>query len=860
MRCFTVRLLAGVFISSSVALAVSPAPAPGLNTWLVLGPFDNSKENAGFGEDFIGEQTAAPKAGNVSGGLTWRYFDDRLFSRNYDDYQDLFSYFRVKQKADIAAKAVYAHVYFFIPQAQSARLRIGADNEYKAWMNGASIGESIASLPYRDMADLPVELAQGWNRLLLKVANQEAGRLGFYARVCAADGTALPGLIVSTDGPEGALRVVSAPFEEIKSEPLPAAYREWPYVGARANDPQHSLADMTDCLRKPEIALYGSDFRLTGAGGEPPYRWTLKSGALPPGLNLQEDGTLIGVIDKNAELREYAFTVELRDKNEASAEKTLAMVVKERPNKWFEEARLSALIHHPESMPENAFDDFSDLMKRQGYALGMVISYNNGDYAYRWPSIFQPDNPLGDLVSKYKTALEAKGLKFGMYIGNLNGPNHNGDNGAILLVEDAIRRYHPAAFWFDWAGWDGVSLDALYSMIKSYDPDTLVVLNGIQTMSNGDWDVIDLEGWGAWGDRTWELWPFSFSWPKRAPVETWRLLADPAFEYSLGVHADWQAYLRLQIALCAEGFVPNIDHSPAIQSGIGENGKLDRLLDSPLMRAHQAMADWANPPGLPPLYESYTRVNPGPLPEASWGYNVVNLPRNALYLHVLKTPLGKTGKPDEEKLVLSGVAQPVAEAVCMNTGKPVSFDQDGAQVTLHLDSVQEDPVDTIIKLRLTAPLPDTPPPLANSGQASPPGNLAWRKPARLLNVAGTYALPASAFHFARYGVDGNRDTFACGGNEWAWSYHVDLEKAYPLNRIVIHFGSGYPTQYRAAVSEDGEHWRVIAEVSGCKGGTAEYRCEPLPARYIRVTAVKPDGPDQEGVQMSIAELEAYALQ
>ena len=127
---------------------------------------------------------------------------------------------------------------------------------------------------------------------------------------------------------------------------------------------------------------------------------------------------------------------------------------------------------------------------------------------------------------------------------------------------------------------NGVSLDALYSMIKSYDPGTLVVLNGIPTMSNGDWDVINLEAWGAWGDDLWGRWPFHLAWPKAHAVESWRLVADPAFEYSEGVQPDWQAYLRLQIALIGEGFIANIDHSPTIVSGVGEDGKLTSLDDS----------------------------------------------------------------------------------------------------------------------------------------------------------------------------------------------------------------------------------------------------------------------------------------
>ena len=207
--------------------------------------------------------------------------------------------------------------------------------------------------------------------------------------------------------------------------------------------------------------------------------------------------------------------------------------------------------------------------------------------------------------------------------------------GQLRLVEDAIRRFQPAAFWFDWAGWNGVSLDAIYSMIKTYDPETLVVLNGVPTMSNGDWDVICLEGWGSWGDRIWDKWPFDFAWPKEHTVESWRLVADPAFEYSQGVEPDWQEYLRVQIALIGDGFVANIDHSPTIRTGVPEGGgKLASLDASVVIQAHRKMADWANPEGVPPLHESYTRVNPGPLAAAEWGYNTINLARDAIYLHL----------------------------------------------------------------------------------------------------------------------------------------------------------------------------------------------------------------------------------
>jgi hypothetical protein len=625
-------------------------------------------------------------------------------------------------------------------------------------------------------------------------------------------------------------------------------------------------AEQAAWLRKPELALNASNFVLTAEGGVPPYRWALASGSLPEGLTLREDGTIEGTVAKAAYLKDYWFEVTVTDAKATTARGSLQITVRERPNKWVEEARLTALIHHPECLTGHArrdstiFDEFADLMKRQGYGLGMVISYNNGGHKYRWPSIYEPDNPNGILMGRYKAALEKAGIPFGMYVGNLNGPNHGGDNGAILLIEDAIRQYRPAAFWFDWAGWDGVSLDALYSMIKSYNPDTVVILNGIPTMSNGDWDIICMEGWGAWGEQEkhWGLMPFDIAWPKKNAVESWRLVADPAFEYSKDVWPDWQEYVRLQIALIGEGRIANIDHSPTISSGLDENGCLPSLDNSPVMAAHRKMADWANPPGLPPLYESYVQVNPGPLVSAAWGYSTINLPRDGIYLHLVRTPYGKTGFPDNGILGVGPLAQPVTSVSCMNTGSALPFEQEQDKLRIDLSGLTPDPVDTIIKIVLAEACPDSEPPRISVTDAVPPGNLAYGKPARLLSRDGSHSLVASAFHMALYGVDGLPMTFACGGGEWAWTFHVDLEAVHLVDHIVIHFADGYPTEYKVQVSPDAVDWMIVHHGAGRPKSRYELPFAPTPARFVRVECVKPDGPEQEGIQMHIAELEVYA--
>jgi hypothetical protein len=143
--------------------------------------------------------------------------------------------------------------------------------------------------------------------------------------------------------------------------------------------------------------------------------------------------------------------------------------------------------------------------------------------------------------------------------------------------------------------------------------------------------------------------------------------------------------------------------------------------------------------------------------------------------------------------------------------------------------------------------------------AVPPRNKAWRKPAFLMNADGKYQLGPSVgdVHAARHGVDGDPATSAVAGNEWAWAYDVNLLQAETLRRLVITFGAGYPTEFEVLVTLDGLQWQQLHVGQGQQQGRVEVTVEPRPVRIVRIRAIKPDGPDQPGGQMSIAELEAY---
>src|SRR5690349_15251787 len=79
--------------------------APYINQWAVSGPFTNPVVDNNNVVPVIGQSFADPNSTETS---TWKYFDDRIFNSNYDDYNDLMGYFDVKQGENTTNKWVVA--------------------------------------------------------------------------------------------------------------------------------------------------------------------------------------------------------------------------------------------------------------------------------------------------------------------------------------------------------------------------------------------------------------------------------------------------------------------------------------------------------------------------------------------------------------------------------------------------------------------------------------------------------------------------------------------------------------------------------------------------------------------------------
>jgi F5/8 type C domain/Putative Ig domain len=831
-------------------------------TWLVNGPFANDAANSGFTKDWIGESSVLPTAADPA----WRFFDDRLFTRSYDSYNDLYSYLRIKRKLSIAAVVVYAHTYLYVP-ADTAGVRLGLayHNEYQAWLNGAPIGASTSPALVRNETILPITLAKGWNRLLLKIANQAEVPLGFYASLTIAGNRRVPGLVCSVDGGNGPLEVATRSMNDVGPASLPTAYREWPYVGADST-PYLTRSDIPNWQNQAQgwhegYVVKAPGLTLQARGGQPPYRWTVSAGALPDGLRLEPDGLLVGTIAEQCPLRSFDVTMTVTDAAGANATRAMAISVHERPNKWVERCGLIGLAHAPQLMNAQQIQDMAVLMKRQGYGLVMPIGYGNGtaDHVPRWPSSFLKDNPLAGVLTAYRTAVLGQGMKFGVYLGEMELPQSNNQAGCLTLCDELMRETQPSVIWIDHAGRNFPLSDAVYSMWRAYDNDVVVIKNGAPTKGSFDWDMLCFEGWGAWGRDLFGIWPGAVPWFKQHRPESWRFIPDKKFPIGWGPDpttftSTWQDYVPVFLSLIGEGYVANLDHTGTWEAS---------PTTSHMYRVHEGIAAWANPAGCPPLTEAYIDVVPGPLDHGRWGYQVIDAARTTLYAYVLKNDLGRDGVLPAGKqlgtktLTLATCRVPVSAVTLMNRHRPLAFVQQGEQIVITIPDELIDPVATILKIALAAPHPPGVGGDALGQDADGRVNLAFRKPVKMLSLDGQTELGPSGLNFADGGVDGKISTYAMASLHWAWLYHVDLLAAHEIASLQVVFPADrFPTEYKILVSSDGATWRQVAYANNGRGDAVTVNA-PGQGRYVRIVGLKPDGENQVGSQMGISEVRVY---
>lgn len=155
----------------------------------------------------------APVIGEDFGenGTKWQYFDDRIFNRNTDDYNDLWGYFHVKQGLETEEKYMYAHTYVYSEKEQEAQFQFTAMGPHKLWVNDrlASESSSLGNVNSKENFKPNITLEEGWNKILLQIQHKGKPYVGFYARVADKSGNQLEGVTCSSVGPTEKLQVVT---------------------------------------------------------------------------------------------------------------------------------------------------------------------------------------------------------------------------------------------------------------------------------------------------------------------------------------------------------------------------------------------------------------------------------------------------------------------------------------------------------------------------------------------------------------------------------------------------------------------------------------------------------------------------
>lgn len=661
--------------------------APFINTWLLAGPFDGS---------VISDPADSPGEGDEIGGAAWEYFDDRLYNRNLDDYQDLYGHFKIKQGKTVTDNMVaYAAVYVYSPAAVTAKFRIGSSGTHQVWVNGSSVGSLTTAVEVnKDTAAYDISLTSGWNRVLVKQAKTRAYFWGFYARITDGNGNAIEGLQYSTHGDGGALEISTKKLA-FTSNDLPTAYTEWPYVWTKSDRGTEHW--------RPQA----SKFRFYAGGGAPGYTWDLASGALPAGLTLGSDGTIDGKV--SAAPGEYSFSVRVTDSGSPAATKTKAftIVVKERPNKWIQHAGQVALISagaaYTATFDENfSADLWAERMKDQGI---QAVYFEAGQQSsVWWPSHFQLA-PTADYITPYMEAVKRHGIRWGMYYPSEGAGNkHHNSSGFARDVEDLITRYgNPSQWFFDGNPFLRGNLDAMYSIVRAYGDDALILSNA--TPEQGDTDLKVTENGRYWENALGDHTPWSLPDNKVTTIDAWRHPFTKTLDIWTVYHGgqvrnDWRNFAKAHIVEIATGQMADFDQ--AITMARGENGSganpsaprdtfpvdAQKFID---MR--ESYAEWINP-----RLESLIGTAPGPLASASWGFSTQR--DNLIYLHVFDAPapINKTGMPAGGSMTISPVTDTVDEVSVLGGGT-LPFVQNGSTVTITTTGVTVDPIDTIIKIK-----------------------------------------------------------------------------------------------------------------------------------------------------------------
>lgn len=180
---------------------INPLPfteAGTIKDWLAVGPFFSLDPSATLENDYLGgENTIKPSENSTaSADTTWTALSTTA------DAVDISAFFPAEATESVA----YANVYINSPVSHTAQLRLGSDDAVKAWVNGEAVLENNVVRSFSlDEDTAAISLNQGWNQLLVKVADTATETTGraFSAKIADFSGGEIAGLTYQLDNPFG---------------------------------------------------------------------------------------------------------------------------------------------------------------------------------------------------------------------------------------------------------------------------------------------------------------------------------------------------------------------------------------------------------------------------------------------------------------------------------------------------------------------------------------------------------------------------------------------------------------------------------------------------------------------------------
>ena len=138
-------------------------------------------------------------------------------------------------------------------------------------------------------------------------------------------------------------------------------------------------------------------------------------------------------------------------------------------------------------------------------------------------------------------------------------------------------------------------------------------------------------------------------------------------------------------------------------------------------------------------------------------------------------------------------------------------------------------------------------------------DLALGKPCKFRTLAGGSLGPSSTA-FEENAVDGVYESNAKAGGSYAYETLVDLLSIYEIGEIQMRFAmSGFATSFEIWLSLDDtpQTMRKVVAKSNNTTKNFDFKFDPIPARYIHVKSLTPNGPGQLGLQAAINILSAF---